>query len=342
VRGVASYAGVALGLSSWLTVGRAGADAERAPLHLTYAAPEGCPSRAEFEGRVQSFLSRSRLNDPAPRFDVTLARESDALARGRLVREETAGDGQAVREVSGATCRDVADLLAFALALSLDPNAAPAEPAAASIDERGTKPARPTLPALPRTPPGVAPSAPEAAPRAADVAVTSWGLALHGALVGANAPSLMYGVGVSGNVLVPLGPLRPSFRLGVEYAAAPSQPEDHGYVAFARVVAIAEGCPTQLGAETLAARVCLRAEGGAHFTAGEGLPGAAPSTRPWFAVGPSAHVRLRIFGPFSLDVAGGVVFPIVRDLVYIGPAQPVYTAPWVGGLGELAVGFAFR
>jgi hypothetical protein len=219
----------------------------------------------------------------------------------------------------------VADLIAFAVVLAIDPNAAaprvtPAAPEPPEADS-------PVTPAPDEPDPGEAP--PRRRPRL--------DIAAHALAADADAPSAMFGGGLSAVLTLSAGSLKPSFRLGAEYAAAASQSASTGYVSFARALSIEEVCPTELGSDALSLRVCLRSEVGLHLVAGHRLANAERTTRAWFALGPEAHARMRVGGPISVDLAGGVAFPVTRDEIYVGPALPVYTAASAGAVGELAV-----
>jgi hypothetical protein len=87
--------------------------------------------------------------------------------------------------------------------------------------------------------------------------------------------------------------------------------------------------------------LCLRAEGGFRSTAGHDITGAESARRPWFALGPSAHFRWRFAGPVFAEIGGGVLFPMVRDRVYLAPDITVHQVPWIGALGEFALGVRF-
>jgi hypothetical protein len=46
-------------------------------------------------------------------------------------------------------------------------------------------------------------------------------------------------------------------------------------------------------------------------------------------------------GPVFVDLGVGLLFPTVRDRVFLAPETTVHVVPWVGGLGELALGVEF-
>jgi DNA-directed RNA polymerase specialized sigma24 family protein len=93
------------------------AEAQVDAIHLDYRAPAFCPSVDEFVAQVRRAVPRFRLaslEEPAPRFTVTL----DGGATGRLT---IARDGAIVgsRDVQGASCEEVANVLAFAVLAEL-------------------------------------------------------------------------------------------------------------------------------------------------------------------------------------------------------------------------------
>ena len=110
-----------------LGIAAASADEPLEPIVLRYEAEAGCPDAAEFGGEVRGRASRARLADPGERartFTVRITRAGRTF-RGPLEVRETAGDSSA-RDVSGASCAEVASALALVTALAIDPQAATA------------------------------------------------------------------------------------------------------------------------------------------------------------------------------------------------------------------------
>jgi hypothetical protein len=133
------------------------ADSDFEAIRLIYHAPAPCPSVDAFVVEVRRSAPRLRLagdEDSARMFLVNV--QGERAARGRLA---VAKDGAivGVREVEGATCEEVSRVLAFAVALAVDPKAkpppdriSPRQPSAAS-PVRPSRIAADTSSALPPT-----------------------------------------------------------------------------------------------------------------------------------------------------------------------------------------------
>src|SRR5258708_11352388 len=112
-------------------------------IQITYAAPAGCPSDATFLWQVRSRIHE--VHALAAHYEVVLSSEGRQM-RGVLRVEEE--NREAVRELAGASCDEVAEGLALIMALLIDPGAS-------------TAPARDLPPA---TPPPVEEAPPRPAP----------------------------------------------------------------------------------------------------------------------------------------------------------------------------------
>jgi hypothetical protein len=114
-----------------------------APRGLAYRAPTGCPTEADFLTQVAARGGRFRAEDERT-FDVSVE-----LRGGNFSGSLRVGESEP-REVSGASCAEVADALAVVTALALQPSAAvPAEPAASPAPVV-SPPAPPAPPEPPR------------------------------------------------------------------------------------------------------------------------------------------------------------------------------------------------
>lgn len=103
-------------------------------VRVTYLAPAGCPTEAEFQERVSSRVQRAQFAAPgelARVFDVTIAIAAEASFSGRL--EFVDADGRrASRSLKGPGCDELASSLALITALAIDDRIAEAPPDAAS------------------------------------------------------------------------------------------------------------------------------------------------------------------------------------------------------------------
>ena len=154
----AAAARVAVGfaLASALLARPALADTGPETIRIRYGAPERCPSVDEFIAQVRRFVPRLRVT-----FDAEPVREFTVVLQGTRGTLTIGKDGQVAgaRDVEGASCAEVASVLAFAVALALDPSL-----------QSGPSPTSPALPpaaAATPTPPAsavAAPSSSSAAP----------------------------------------------------------------------------------------------------------------------------------------------------------------------------------
>jgi hypothetical protein len=90
-------------------------------LHIWYRSSEGCPDGAEFMRRLERFgraAALANVGDPVD-FVVTLA-FAPAVSSGRLERQSARGT-VAIRELSAASCAEVAEGLALSLELAGEP-----------------------------------------------------------------------------------------------------------------------------------------------------------------------------------------------------------------------------
>ena len=116
---------------------------------LDYVAPADCPSQRQFADAVAArggTLDAEEPGKPARELLVTIRRNADAFHGAFQVRDATGASGK--REVSGATCAEVADALAVVTAIATraaSGDAAADTPAAAP-------PAAPPAPAAPLPP----------------------------------------------------------------------------------------------------------------------------------------------------------------------------------------------
>ena len=328
----------------WLAIGLvlasspARAEPEAEAIRLVYDAPPGCPSASELEARVRASAPRVRvMTSDAPVRVFAVSIEDGASPRGRLTITK---DGAVIgtRDVTGARCDEVASILAFAVALAVDPNATPRDPSDAPAAPIPTNaPAKPTAGATRAT-------EKPAITDAASASSATWGLSVHTLAALGLAPNPTFGGGLSGEIGTRAGTLVPSFRLGVEYAESAPVSNDGARVTFADALAFLEACPTAWALGRLSLRPCARVEGGLRVTASEGIPGAHSVTRGWLDLGATLHVRARVAGPVFVDLGGGPLFPLLRDRVYFSPDSPEFTVhevPPVGARGEIGVGLAF-
>jgi hypothetical protein len=303
---------------------------------LIYQAPTACPSADAFVAEVQRANPRARLSrdDDSVRVFRIDVFQAEPRARGRLTITEN-GVLIGSRDVEGATCEEVSRVLAFAVALAIDSHAnPPPDPVAAPSVEPGPAPA----PA--KTQPPAPPSAPRETPPTPSQAW--WGVSGHAVVASGLAPNPTFGGGPSADFGRRMGSLTPIIRVGLEYSSSAPASVDGARVTFASALVSLEGCPTSWELGRLSLRLCARFGGGVRTIAADNIPNARSVARPWLDVGPMAHLRLGLAGPLFADLAGGTVFEVVRDRVFLSPDVTVQTVPPLAGRGEIAVGIEFR
>jgi hypothetical protein len=131
-------------------------------------------------------------------------------------------------------------------------------------------------------------------------------------------------------------------RVGLEYASSAPASADGARVTFASALLSLEGCPTSWELGRLSLRLCARLGGGVRLIAAENIPNARGVARPWLDIGPMVHLRIGLAGPLFADLAGGTVFEVARDRVFLAPDVTVQTVPPLAGRGEFALGVMFR
>ena len=330
------------------------ADSDFETIRLVYQAPATCPSVEGFLAEVRRSAPRLRLagaDDSARTFLVNV--QGERAARGRLT---VAKDGAIVgqRDVEGSTCGEVSRVLAFAVALAVDPNAkpppdrigGPPQPGAASpvwpsrvaADTSSTPPSSP----VPAAPAAQTPSLSLTTPPSADVQSAWWAVSAHALAASGLAPNATFGGGPSVDLGRRIGNLRPVIRLGLDYSSSAPASTDGAIVTFSNALLSLEGCPTTWDLGRISFLPCARFDGGVRIAAGEGIPNARTVVRPWVDLGAMARFRIRVRGPSFVDLGGGVLFAAVQDRVFLSPDVTVHSVPALGGRGEIALGVAFR
>jgi len=306
-------------------------------IHIEYGASAGCPSEAAFVWQVRARVNQ--MSAPARKYAVVMTADS-ARARGTLRVEDE--NRSTVRELSGASCDEIAEGLALILALVIDPGAR-------------TERAR-DLP--PPPPPSERPAA---QPRAALVGPVSDAgsdsSAAPARITAPSRPAVHLGGGVfargavapgtttSGRLFVEGGwdrqvAFSPHLRVGFEYAKSSPVVESVGTAQFSWMVGIAEACHSQHVVErTLSVPICIGIEWGRLVASGSEAPDAQTQTHGWLAL--DTDVGLRWFPwsvPIFVDVEGGLQFPLRRARFYFTPNTTVHTTPWVSHFVGLGAG----
>jgi hypothetical protein len=319
-RGLARACVVIAGLALLST---ARAEAVSLPIHVEYRSGEGCPNEAAFAARLhERMMGGAGSEIDRPRRVLIAVDGSGEGAVGQLTIEGRSGE-TTTRQISGPSCEQIVDALAFVVALTLDPaasaRAAPAPPSAGPPADAPTEQAT-------RAPPGA-----------------TWRLsaAAHASMTGAFPPGLQ----VSVPVFVELGDefpatlnrWTPALRAGFERSFGASMQVPQGSARFVWTVGRLDLCASLSVAPRLRVGPCLGADMGE-------IDGAGSIARPrqaspfWFALGGIVRGRWQVRSPVFLEVDAGAVVPVTRNAFVFDPDTLLYQVPAVservsGGVG---------
>lgn len=296
------------------------AEAVSTPIHLEYRSGEGCPNEAAFAARLHARMMGGAGSETDGPLRVLIAVDgSGEGAVGQLTIEARSGE-TTTRQISGPSCEQIVDALAFVVALTLDPAASAAAAPA---------------------PPSAGP--PADAPAARAPSGTTWRLsaAAHASLTGAFPPGLQ----VSVPVFVELGDespatlhrWTPSVRAGFERSFGASVQIPQGSARFVWTVGRLDLCASWSVAPQFTVGPCLGADLGEID--GEGSIAHPRQASPfWFALGGIVRGRWQVRSPVFLEVDAGAVVPVTRNAFVFDPDTLLYRVPAVservsGGLG---------
>lgn len=313
-------------------------------VQIDYDARAGCPSADSFVRQLLARAPRARLAVTGERVRTLVARVRPGAGHGLegLLVVRDPGVAPTERTVRAETCDEVVTALAVIAAVVIDPvtartgvvvdTTAPPADEAPPVDV----PVAATTP-VPAPPPTPAPEAPPGLPAEPRMWTISAGLG--GGLVAGAAPTVLLSVPAfvevsrAGHEVV-----RPSARLRVERTFSSSNSEGG---AFVRTGGATDLCPIALGASSLRAQPCVRAELAALYAKGRGVEPVRSAVRPWFALGAVARVRIDLPSPLFVELEAALIIPVVRDRFYVEPYAVVYRAPTVGGTSAFALGASF-
>jgi hypothetical protein len=325
---------------SWSLAARA---ADR-PFDMTYQSPPGCPGAGAFGELVSAKLAGTDL--PAvpvrPRVLVAL-RPATAGFVAHL--ELSRSDGSRyVRDLEGPSCAELAEAMAFVLALGLGgqtpPDAEKTEEGPAKIGPvEKTRVVEPPM-AAPETPPPAI--FPEPSPR-------RW----------------IFGIGAALGVRGGLGPtwtsvetgfaelrheerrlLAPTFRAGISTTQPIERQDSFGTTDFSWIAGWAEGCPIRVTlVEPLQLLPCLGVHAGAIRAVG--TPRVIPpgqgggATKPWVDLAPELRLEGRAARWLGIGLAADLVVPLTTYSFGFDPRIPVYEVPRAALAGSGSVALLF-
>lgn len=306
------------------------------PVRLAYRAPAGCPDTEQFERQVRRFLPDLELAPESADVRLLEVEIAPEGRRGSLRLQEAGAHG--VRQTAGETCEEVAQLLAFAVALAIDPRVQPpddARPAAASKASASATP-----PVAIATAPSVAADRSSAREPATSRESLRWGFELHGTAASALAPNMTFGGGGAFEILDVFGSTA-MLRVGGSYSTSASVTVDGATVSFVNWLGLLEACPHVWHGGALALTGCLRIDAGVRAAGARNIPAGRTAARPWLALGPFAHGRWYLASSIFVDMGAGLTVPALHDRVYLAPSFTVHDVPWLGFVGELGLGVEF-
>jgi hypothetical protein len=310
------------------------ARAETEAIRVEYRGAPGCPGSSEFLRQVFRRTSSARLvpeSETARTFVIVIEKTASGLV-GSLVIRETNGTTVA-RKVTGASCGDVAGVLALATALAIDPNAALAPDEGAEVPSTPPAPAEPS----PVLPPPTLP------PRPAEGAPFWYGVALGPSVVGFVAPRASLGGSLALRAFrVDRGPLS-SFGLTASFLKALDSRLGAATISHQFLFVRPEACVLALGPlDRVALMPCIGAELGAVTARGENLPLVETSTRFWATVDWILRVRVVPSDAWFVELDGSLLMPITRySFIVEDPTTRVHAVPALAAAGSALLGLAF-
>ena len=282
----------------------------------------------------------SRAAQAAPRYGhdtrlfVVTMTGAGGQTHGRLQIYGNSGAAFA-RDVTGATCSEVASALALVTALAIDPQSFTAASASSS-----TAAVSPSTAALPAGPLPSASSIEPAVPYPTHPAQSSmpgprtvsteqhftpgkpvtwvWSAGMQETAMFHVVPRPAFGGGYFGN-LEPKGSwtIWPDFRLAATYVTTVHDTWNRSAGVAARwwwLLARADACPFRLStADTrLILRTCGGIDGGIITASGQSALTPKTVTRGWSAVGPALRLTWQTILGLNFELGGGLSFPLTR------------------------------
>lgn len=299
---------------------------------------ESCPAARDLTLAVEARLGRDPFAESAREAIEASVTRSGATHWQVQVRVRDA-EGKAIGtrdlDTEASDCRAIADAIALAVALAIDPNAAlgPVPPPHSTGPAVLPRPEAMSTKACPAVPTCKAPAPcrcppPERAP-------TKSTLTGRVMLAGGILPGAAYGAGISGS----LGVGRWHATLGGYWLA---ESEVQGF-AFGLSTATADACFDAFHHGSVTLGICAGMELGAMHavvTAPDLRP-TGPGESVWLAAGLGAYLGWRGPGPFYAEVGGALLAPLLRpEFGVSGEAEPRFQPDSVGGIGFLGLGAA--
>jgi hypothetical protein len=285
-------------------VSRASAQDAR-EIAIWYRSANGCPDGDAFVRSLAARSVRGRLAQVGDAIDFVVTLGEDAAGSRGVLERQTETGTVAIRRVDDASCEQVAEALSLTLAL------------AASSPEPGASPPR-AMAAAPQPAPSPTPtsiikvSAPvqPRAERHDAPSGTLWSFGAHGLIAGGIAPGLLAGAGVSIELELGAGVLRPAFR-AAGFGAYGSGSRGGEDLSVQLLGGRFEVCPIELTSEPVAFRPCVALDLGELHSERDGVTGRSDRGL-WAASEGSVRLSWSIAPSFSLETQAGLLIPWTR------------------------------
>jgi hypothetical protein len=329
---------------------------------LAYDAPTGCPGAESVAAAIQSSSAKAHpAADAEPAIDLlafVTVTEGGFLGVLRIRRPDGT---ETTRGVPAATCAEAAQAMTLIAAIAVDPDAAVAAPGTTSNPgdlDGGATPGAASTESVDKEPTPAEPEPKPAERKASNqrpVRASSrkrdrpWQLGATAGvgIIGAMAPTLSpdfalgLGAGTTSRTLV-----SPWVRLSAHLAesAAVNSADGNGTARFERLAGRLTGCPLMgqmgLAASPVVLRPCLLFEAGRLRASGSNAPNHKDVSLGWTALGATLRGELVLFGPLTLGLEAGALFPLLRDSFYFDPDRQnvVHQVERAGFLGSLELG----
>jgi hypothetical protein len=311
------------------------ARAETEAIRVEYEGAPGCPGSSEFLGQVFRRTSSARLvpeSESARTFVIVIEKTASGVV-GSLVIHETNGTTVA-RKVTGASCDDVAGVLALATALAIDPNAA------LVADDRRAEPT--VVERAEKRTPVAAPRALPPPTREGEAPPFSYGAAIGPSLMALVTPRVAVGGSVAVHAFRTDRAALASLGATVSFLRALDSRVGSARISHQLAITRPEACLLALGSlDDVALMPCLGVELGAVTAWSSNLAVAERRTRFWATA--DSIVRLRIVPSVGwfLSLDASLVLPITRwSFVVRDPTTRVHTVPPIAAAGSAMVGLS--
>jgi hypothetical protein len=303
------------------------------PIRVNYDAPASCPNQDAFYDSVRARTDRVRkAQGNEPRVDVNVRVTRGERGFHGEMRQVVNQSETSARSVDGETCKEVAEALAFTVALSFDPEAhAPSPPDA-------TPPKPP--PAPPASSPPTVQQPPATPPAAGAHLELEVGLSVLGTVV--ETAGFATGGALSAMLLRRANASTSSgVQLSLMYAGTGllTAPDDHS----TRFGALAlDACPFRYHRGAWEFAPCALATLGFLGLTGRGVSDPETVEHGWWSAGIDVQMSVLLGRGVVFESALAATVPLVRHRYYTNsPEQVVTETPVVSPLLRLGLGYRF-